>query len=398
MNMVASVAFLFMMATVLLCAFWDRRKKRTRAVATPVSVVVPCYNDAATVADCLRSVFASHPADLLDVTVVNDRSTDDSRARIAEVAREFPVRVVDNPVNMGKSATLNAALPSARHELVLCLDADTMLNPDALGDMLARFGHDSRVGAVSCPYAPSNRGFLPSMQAMEYNMLRLSQGAGNVTSVMALWGGCLMVRREDFRAVGGFSSNAITEDVDLAFKLNREGRRVEQSFVFVRSLVPDTWRGWARQKLRWTAGGFQCVFKYPLVWLRNPLQTLFITSYALLTVAGLCGLMADTSLINIGRDLFSMWAMDIPSRQLWHTMGHLYGPILAAKMVVGAVMSLFSLAYVLPTISRVQDWVRIALVIPFSMGYFPLYIIVSILGFGFWFIALSRMPVEERAW
>lgn len=391
--------FAVLAATVLLCVFWDKRRTRLPAGAVPVSVIVPCFNDGATVAATLRSVFASYPPSLLDVVVANDASTDDSLARIREVQREFPMlRLIDGACNTGKVAVLNSTIPQTKHSTVLFVDADTVVTERAIADMLARITHDPTVGAVSCPYSPLNRGFLPAMQAIEYSMMRLGQGAGNVTSALALWGGCLMVRKEALQAVDGFSLNAITEDVDLAFKLNRAGWRVEQSFVFVQSVVPDRWFQWFRQKRRWTAGGFQCVFRYADVWIKNPLQLLFVSSYAVLSVCWLCSMMSESSLFQIGRHVIPLWANGVPMPDLLHLTNASYGPLLGAKLVTGVAFSLLSVIYVVPTINRLGDWIRIALVIPFSMAYFPLYLVVSLSGLAFWFFGLRRLPAWIRAW
>jgi poly-beta-1,6-N-acetyl-D-glucosamine synthase len=397
MNVFTSLLFLPLMMAVCACALWDRRKRRGRAEPMPITVIVPCYNDAATVADSLRSIFAAWPRDLLQVITFNDASTDDSMERIREVARECPVEIIDRASNVGKAQALNLASERARYEWILCLDADTLLHRDAVEDMLGRLAHDPRVGGVSCPYSPVNRGFLPAMQAIEYSMLRLGQGAGNVTSTLALWGGCLMVRRRAFQSVGGFSVNAITEDVDLAFKLSRAGWRVEQSFVFIRTHVPCQWSGWLRQKVRWTAGGFQCFFRYPEVWLRNPLQTLFILAYAALTVVGLAGIATDNSLLNIGEDIAGMLGQ-MPLGRVWDAAWLAHGPAMLAGVASAIGFSLFSLVYVIPTISRANDLLRLLLVIPFSVGYYPLYLLASVLGFAFWFAALRRIDGTRRAW
>jgi len=388
----------FVMLTMSLCAWHDRRRKRATAAPRAITVIVPCYNDADTVGDTLRSIFTAWPAHLLDVVAINDTSRDESLARMREVAAEYPVTIIDNAANLGKSESLNRAIAAARHENILCLDADTLLTARALQDMLDRMAHDPRIGAVSCPYSPISRGFLSAMQAIEYSMLRLTQGAGNVTSALALWGGCLMLRRDAFDAVGGFSQHAITEDVDLAFKLNRAGWRVEQSFVFVQTHVPTTWKTWLKQKTRWTSGGFQCTFAYPGVWLRNPLQVLFISVYAAMAMLCVFAPSDDISLLQIGRDISGLIRLDIPLGAVFDLAMLKHGTNLLAGLLASIMLSLLSLIYVIPTISRLQDWLRIALVLPFSLGYFPLYIIVAAAGLFFWFTTLRRTPAGERAW
>jgi poly-beta-1,6-N-acetyl-D-glucosamine synthase len=399
MYFIPDILFATLLITVLACAGWDWRRKRLQPDDLPaLTVIVPCYNDAATVGKTLRSIFAAYPADKLDVVAVDDGSSDHSLDAIREAAESWPIRVMVNPQNVGKVESLNRGMREARHALILCLDADTMINREALNDMIARMHTTAKLGAVSCPYRPANKGFLAAMQGMEYSMLRIAQGAGNMTSALALWGGCLMVRRQAFDAVCGFSKRAITEDVELAFKLNQAGWKVEQSFVFVESYVPVSWRQWFRQKIRWTAGGFQCVMHYPAVWIRNPIQVLFISSYALLALTRIVALSSDYSMFHIVDHAADMMADGAQWKSVWHALDYYYGEILPVKILLGIGYNLISVIYILPFVSSVRDMLRVGLVIPFSMGYFPLYMLVSLCGLLFWFTALRRLPASERAW
>jgi len=68
----------------------------------------------------------------------------------------------------------------AKHENILILDADTLIETRHIEDMMARMQANEKVAAVSCPYVPHNQGFLPLMQNMEYAMLDLVQGSYNI--------------------------------------------------------------------------------------------------------------------------------------------------------------------------------------------------------------------------
>jgi biofilm PGA synthesis N-glycosyltransferase PgaC len=390
--------FLALMLGVLGAALIDRRRSRAAETHTPFTVIVPCYNDADTVADTLHSIFAAWPARRMEVIVINDASTDDSLARIEAVAANHPIRVINQLLNMGKSASLNRAIAEARHDLILCLDADMLLHRRAIIDMLARCANNPALGGVSCPYTPFNKGFLPAMQAIEYSMMRLGQAAGNVGSTLAFWGGCMMIRKQAFLDAGGFSLNAITEDVDLAFKMNRDGWKVEQSLVFVPTLVPDNWRTWLRQKTRWTAGGFQCVLAYPQVVCRNPLQFSFVIGYALMTLAGIASLFTDTTVFHLIERVGDLTARDVPLPVALQIVNLFYGPVLLVQLITSIGFSLFSLLYVVPLINQWRDLTRLALIIPFSLIYFPLYIAAAGLGFAVWFMELRQIAAEKRAW
>ena len=369
--------FMLLMAWMLLLTYLDSRHPRKPDVATPVSIVIPCYNDAASVQTAIASVFKACPPELVDLVVINDHSTDDSLARIREMTARHQFRIVDNPENKGKARSLNDAIPLARHEFVLCLDADTFINRNALSDMLARMKADDRLGAVSSPYRPANRGFLPLMQGVEYSMLLLTQGAHNITSAMALWGGCMMVRKSAFEEVNGFRLDAITEDVDMAFRLNRRKWRVEQSFRPVRSLVPDTLRGWMRQKLRWTSGGTQCYFRHFRVWIRNPIQLFFILSYSLFIASSVLDFFDGVDVVG---GIGTFWDSQA---SFWRNVANLNSAFesdLLRRFRSVMLCCTLSCIYIIPLIKRVRDVFRLLLVIPFSMLYFPLYIFVSFFG------------------
>jgi len=96
-----------------------------------VSVVIAAYDEAATVAECVRSVIG-HPA-IGEVIVVDDGSSDDTAAR----ARAAGAKVVELPSNRGKGAALEAGIRAARGETLLLLDADvTGLTPEAVSRIL----------------------------------------------------------------------------------------------------------------------------------------------------------------------------------------------------------------------------------------------------------------------
>jgi glycosyltransferase involved in cell wall biosynthesis len=102
--------------------------------ATPVSVVVPCYNGAAFLRETLTSVLAqTHP--VLEVIVVDDGSTDGS----AEVAASLgpPVRVIRQP-NQGESVARNRGVRESRGEWVAFLDADDAWLPHRIEAQLAQ--------------------------------------------------------------------------------------------------------------------------------------------------------------------------------------------------------------------------------------------------------------------
>jgi cellulose synthase/poly-beta-1,6-N-acetylglucosamine synthase-like glycosyltransferase len=206
------------------------------------------------------------------------------------------------------------------------------------------------------------------------------------------------VRKGAFIQAGCFSLTAITEDVNLAYTLNRAGWRVEQSLIPVASHVPDTVRSWMRQKIRWTAGGFQCLFLYPAVWMRNPLQLVLITLYSILS------LNAFGTLISKTMQLDRLWegvvplAKLIPFSQLVDIVEAQVRASMVGNLHLMLCFTLLSSVYVIPLISKWRDSAKLLLIVPFSLIYFPLYTIISFAGLGYLVINARRIQRTLRAW
>ncbi len=373
----SGIAFLAILVLMLVLVNIDFRHPRKLTRNVPFSVIIPCYNDGASIADTLASLFRCIPREGADVIVINDGSRDDSAEIIARLAGEYPIRVVTNSPNKGKANSINSVVPLTKHDIVLSLDADTLLNKAALTDMLARLEEEPKLGAVSCPYRPRNRGVLPIFQNIDYNMFLLSQGACNCLSALGLWGGCLMMRKSAFESVKGFSPVAIADDFDYAFRLNRAKWRVSQSFHAVRTLVPDTIKSWTRQKLRWTSGGMQCYVRYFTTWIRNPIQVFFFFSYALYLGTTLPAFFENID-IPAGFDL--AWNAELSLGENLLAVLASAGWDILRRLLSVILCCLPSFLYIIPMIQRWTDAWKFLLAIPFSMVYLPVYMFVNFIG------------------
>lgn len=382
-------------------AAYDHRRRQNRlpAGATKLSVLIPCYNDAATLAATLDSIFASCRHLEVEVLVGNDASTDASASVIDQLAERYPITVHHNKVNLGKSETLNRMAALATHEILLFVDADTVLNPRAVADLWMRLESDPRLGAVSCPYQPLNKGWLPNLQSIDYSMIALLQGGYNLFSGLALWGGCIAVRRSAFMACEGFSLSAITEDVDLAHKLNRNGWRVQQSMVAVRSWVPGTIQEWIHQKMRWTAGGFQCLFRHPAVWIRNPMHIALIGLYSFLSIHCVHDLIQNTLMLRGIIQILDVLNDFFPWRDYFPALSYLYASMIRDQLWLFVGFILLNGLYVIPLIRQRRDLLKLFLVLPFMLAYFPAYMVVASMGLGHFILHSRRLAIQEaRAW
>jgi biofilm PGA synthesis N-glycosyltransferase PgaC len=138
----------FMNAFLIGSILADRRPRLRRFERLPdVCVLVACYNEAENIADTLTSLSRQDYPGEIEVVVIDDGSIDDSaaiaRATAADQARPgLRIRVLNQPKNGGKSKALNRGLAETRQALVVTVDGDSYLRPDALRKLVERFLSD----------------------------------------------------------------------------------------------------------------------------------------------------------------------------------------------------------------------------------------------------------------
>jgi len=175
-----------------------------------VSIIVPAYNEVMTIQKCLNSlVQLNYPQ--YEIVVVDDGSTD----RTLDLVKAYAspkVKVISQP-NRGKANALNTGFKQITSEIVVTVDADTLLHQDALQHIVKRFSSDRQLGAVAgnvkVDYEP---GLLNALQAVEYtlgiNLIRKTQSM--LGCVMIVTGPIAALRRDAVERAGFFSEDTFS--------------------------------------------------------------------------------------------------------------------------------------------------------------------------------------------
>jgi glycosyltransferase involved in cell wall biosynthesis len=229
----------------------------------PLTVLIPAYNEQHYVGDCLRSVQESAYPGALSVVVVDDGSTDGTFAEAAEVADDR-TQVVHTG-NGGKHAALNLGLSYVATDVVVSVDADSTIHPDALTELARDFERREGAGAIAGNVKVVNRGSLVTdLQALEYVV-----GINTFRRAFDLFGAVTVVpgslgafRRDVLEAVQGYSADTVTEDFDLTVAILKQGYAIHASEATVYTEAPDTWRDLYAQRRRWFQGNLQTVVKH----------------------------------------------------------------------------------------------------------------------------------------
>lgn len=238
----------------------------------PISILVPAYNEGLVLERALTSLMQLEYPEY-EVVVIDDGSSDDT----LEIASKWEgqrgpgfFRVITKP-NGGKASALNAGIAHSLHPLIMCMDADSYLEPRTLLKAARHFS-DPAVGAVAGNVKVENRDtIITRLQALEYieglNMPRRAQGF--VAAVNIVPGPVGLFRREALEEVGGYDTDTFAEDADLTLKMMAAGWRVEyEDQAIAWSEAPVTWRDLTQQRYRWTRGILQALRKRKGIFLR----------------------------------------------------------------------------------------------------------------------------------
>jgi cellulose synthase/poly-beta-1,6-N-acetylglucosamine synthase-like glycosyltransferase len=277
---------------IVACLTWPvlkaaRAKGEHPAAERPtLGVLIAAYNEATVLPETLISLCnqTERPDQIL---VVDDGSTDAMVARlrdefgivpaqlncVSEPSVAFPFIRLMQLKRSGKAASLNAAIAEIGTDIVVTIDADTVLAPDALAAMRQAFAADATVVAAGGILVPvCDRTMLGRtlqwFQTYEYIRNMVSRFAWmSADSLLLISGAFAAFRRDALLKVGGFDTQCLVEDYELTHRLHRYS--VEHGLNWRTQMVgsahalthaPGTLGTFLRQRRRWFAGFLQTQF------------------------------------------------------------------------------------------------------------------------------------------
>jgi cellulose synthase/poly-beta-1,6-N-acetylglucosamine synthase-like glycosyltransferase len=288
----------------------------TQAGAIGVTLIAPAYNEEATAVESVRSLLTLEYQEY-EILVVNDGSKDATLDRLREaydleevprvplariptarIRGVFRSRVHDNlwvidKENGGKADALNAGLSYCQTPLFCAMDADSLLERDALARVVRPFLEDARTVAVGGMLRVANGctlrhgqvaeirlpgNLLAQFQVMEYLRAFLAgrMGWDALNASLIISGAFGVFRRAEAVEVGGYATDTVGEDMELVVRLHRylreKGRPYRIGFVpdpVAWTEVPEGLRSLGRQRDRWQRGLLQSLFRHRVM-LLNP--------------------------------------------------------------------------------------------------------------------------------
>ena len=302
----------------------------------PISLIVPAFNESAGIVESLRSLLTLQYSDY-EIIVVDDGSTDGMLDRLIEAfeltpaararSAAIPCETVDEVYraarhpnlwvvtkdNGGKADSLNAGLNYARTPLFCAMDADTLLEPEALPRLVRPFlenrhtvaaggivrianGCEVEGGLVRKVLLPKN--MVARFQVVEYLRAFLAARVGwdVLRSTLIISGAFGVFRRGIVVDAGGFATDTVGEDMELVVRLHRHcrEREIEYRIAFIPDPVawteaPEDLKTLGRQRDRWQRGLVQTLWRHRQMFgnpLYGPPALIGFTYYGIFEVIG----------------------------------------------------------------------------------------------------------------
>ncbi len=249
-----------------------KRAKSIKRYRPLVSVMVPAWNEEVGILGTIESILKSSYRKV-EIIIVNDGSTDNSDRMIREFVEKYynehpsPRRRIEivyhYKQNGGKGAALNTAIELSRGEILMSIDADCIVMPDAIRNFVRYFADPKVMAAVGNVKVGNTRTIIGVIQYLEFLFSFYFKKADSLMDTIYIIGGAAgAFRRKALDVVGVYNTKNITEDIDLSLRVQVAGFKiVYASDAVVYTEGASELRCLMKQRLRWKRGRFETFFE-----------------------------------------------------------------------------------------------------------------------------------------
>lgn len=257
--------------------YWSYEDMVASSYTPPLSIIVPCYNEALTIVDNVKALLSLEYSEF-QLIIVNDGSKDTTLEHLIE---EFKLEKIDMPYrrkietkeiegiylssifdnivivdkeNGGKADALNAGINIAEYPIITAIDADSIIERDSLAKVIRPFVEDPEVIVSGGVVRPVNdcvvdKGFIESVHLSKNNLVRFQTveylraflfgrlGWGSLNALLIISGAFGCFKKSVVIEAGGYTEDTIGEDMELIVKIHRKMREEKKRYKIV--FVPD---------------------------------------------------------------------------------------------------------------------------------------------------------------
>ena len=228
-----------------------------------VSIIISAYNEENVICKTVDSILNS-TYENYEIIIVNDGSTDNTSEVIKERYKDNEYVTLIDKINSGKSNSINLGIQQANGEIIILIDADTIMDNCAVANLVRHF-KDKEVAAVSGNILVGNgNGFISRLQNIEYiTSLNFDKKAlAEINSINVVPGALGAWRLDYVKELDGFKMDTLAEDAELTLNLLSQKYTIKyDDEACAYTEVPENLKDLIKQRHRWCFGTLQCVWK-----------------------------------------------------------------------------------------------------------------------------------------
>jgi len=234
-----------------------------------VSLIIPAHNEEAIIERAIESALETNYPNK-EIIVVDDGSTDRTYQIALPYSRKGRIKLCRRDVASGsKAGALNYGLFFASGDIIVTVDADTLIERNSLRELIKPLSDPAFSATSGNVRILGGEGgamnLIVKIQAYEYLIsMELGRRFQALSGTLLIISGAFGAFHKRFvKSIGQYDGDTITEDFDLTFKMRKLGKRL----AFVPGAVswtfaPETWKAWRRQRVRWTRGQAETLWKH----------------------------------------------------------------------------------------------------------------------------------------
>ena len=248
-----------------------------------ISLIIPAHNEEKMI---VKSIEAALETDYenKEIIVVDDGSKDRTYELAYSYAKNGSIKLFRRDIASGsKAGALNFGLSFVSGDIIVTVDADTLIERNALKEIIKPLS-DPSVSAVSGNVRVlkgENKGsnLLVKLQSYEYlQALELGRRFNALMRTLLIISGAFgAFWKKNVTSLGDYDSDTITEDFDMTLKMKKIGKKLafaEKAISWTR--VPERWNDWRRQRIRWTMGQAQSLWKHRNIFRKKAFNTMLV--------------------------------------------------------------------------------------------------------------------------
>ena len=223
-----------------------------------ITVLIAAYNEEDSIKETIESINSSNFVGSIKIIVVNDGSTDKTKNILQDLSKNLDNLLVINKENGGKSSALNVGLERIKTNIVVTIDADTIMHVNAIQEIVSRHinnGFQATAGAIRVNNP--NKNLITKIQNWDYmiGLASAKQAQGAHDGILVAQGAFSCFDVSVVRQANGWREDVVGEDIVLSWSLNKVGMVIGYApFAICFTNVPEDYKSFFNQRKRWSRG------------------------------------------------------------------------------------------------------------------------------------------------